>query len=290
MLLFETMMQRPEERAAIAARFAEGLAIEGGDAGPSIIKELAAILIERKILLSELEELNEERATKQPPALDFIGVEVEGEEPQKPTPQELVKWEADTAAEYEATARRIKDKIKLLNSFFVSICVNLYDYGLYLSGGEISNLTRLGMPERSRHALRLIKRGKISVLPESEKVSDDTAAALYEKLTRSGLISGSYSDFCAVMGECKAPPTKTPKTALKWTGTLAQFAYFVWRYTCLTQNDGAGYIIREKAFCIAFGYDDTQRLNVIRPYLSDIRNGKEVKGGDDIAAIFDNLP
>ncbi len=290
MLLFERMMMQPGERAAIAARFAEGLAIEGGDVDPDIIKELATILIERKKLLSELEELNENRTSTTHPALDFAGVEVEGIKSKEPTPQELEQWEAEKAAEYEASALDLKTRIKQLNSIFVTICANLSAWGLTLSGGEISALSRLGMPKRSKEALNMIKRDKVSVLPESERISTKTAAALYERLTHEGYISGPYSAFLYFLGESLNGPAKAPKTVLKWAGTLAQFAYFVWRYTCLTQKYGTGYTIREKAFCAAFGYDDKKRLNVIRPYLSDIRSEKSIKGGEDIAIIFDNLP
>ena len=126
------------------------------------------------------------------------------------------------------------------------------------------------MPDALAEELETIKRGHLASIPEAERLEDKSATALYEELTRLGLISGPYAAFSYYLGQVTQGKQKAPGDGLKWTGNIAEFAYFARLFSEFTQPGGMGQpYIREKALCRAFGLDDRQRVNTIRPYLSD---------------------
>ena len=126
------------------------------------------------------------------------------------------------------------------------------------------------MPDALAEELEAIKRGHLASIPEAERLEDKSATALYEELTRLGLISGPYAAFSYYLGQVTQGKQKAPGDGLKWTGNIAEFAYFARLFSEFTQPGGMGQpYIREKALCQAFGFDDRRRVNTIRPYLSD---------------------
>lgn len=176
-----------------------------------------------------------------------------------------------------------------LAAIFTQICRALGTAGVTLSGGEISALKRQGMPDTLAAELAALRRDKIATIPEAERLGADDAAALYYGLTRQGLISGPCAAFVYYLGKPSNRQAKPAKKALSWTGTAADFAYFVQRLANLAaalQNKTTS-PNRAKALCLAFGIDERQRVNVINPYLTDMHKSK---GSAEIDAIFNALP
>lgn len=176
-----------------------------------------------------------------------------------------------------------------LAAIFTQICRALGTAGVTLSGGEISALKRQGMPDTLAAELAALRRDKIATIPEAERLGADDAAALYYGLTRQGLISGPCAAFVYYLGKPSNRQAKPAKKALSWTGTAADFAYFVQRLANLAaalQNKTTS-PNRAKALCLAFGIDERQRVNVINPYLTDMH---KPKGSAEIDAIFNALP
>ena len=252
------MLDFPEKRAKFAADFAKGWANPPADAAPGqIVEELAAILKAR----------NEKQALAKSPTFS----------------PEL----AEAAQNYFDAVERPE-----LEGVFLEICRALDAEGLTLSGGEISALKRLGLPDTLAAELETLRRAKIATIPEAERLGADDAAALYYGLTRQGLISGPLAAFGYYLGELTSAGEKPAKNALSWAGTAALFSYFAWRFTIHTQPAALGYTIREKALCLAFGFSERQRLNVVRPYLSEMRQETRPhpKGSAEIDALFETLP
>ena len=177
-------------------------------------------------------------------------------------------WSAQAANDAEAERSRVEAAITALDALFKELCQALARYGLNPTGGQISELKRAGLPDAWRAALDEIKREHRASIPEAERLADAEAAAIYAELTRQGLISGPYAAFAYYLGQFTSRPRKAPAEALKWAGNKAEFAYFAQRFAYYTQ--GQNNMIREKALCLAFGFDDRQRENTIRPYLSDM--------------------
>ena len=82
MMLFERMMQNPEESARIAAEFAEYQRNNPDADRKQIGEELAAILNRRQCLLATLEQLAEEHSQWKTAFEDFAGI---GEQNQRQT-------------------------------------------------------------------------------------------------------------------------------------------------------------------------------------------------------------
>lgn len=284
MMLFERMMQTPAAGAQIAADFAGYMA-----AAPDwkqIRTELAGILNRRKVLLYELERLEEEHSQRRTPVEDFAGVEA---------PTTATHTAPADPEEYEAAAKAIKDEIRTLNRFARLICAALYREGITATGGQISALTALGMPASVAAALDMLKRDKVAVLPPDERLTEQDAAAMFDGLAGKGLITGSKSDFIVYFGQGYEKAAKRLKRGLSWLGEGAQLAYFIARYSqiALMQTGQRGTpTYREKAFCRIFGIDERTRANTLRPYLSDFHAGHRItcKRSEEIAAVFNALP
>lgn len=308
MMLFERMMQNPEEGARIAAEFAEYQRNDpdadrkqkqnGSKANRGqISNELTAILKRRQCLLATLEQLAEEHSQWQTAFEDFAGI---GEQNQRQSTFEKQAAQINAEktrenSEYENTTKEIKAKIRMLNRFACQLCSALYSEGISLTGGQISWLTSLGVPKSIKAWLDLLKKDKIAVLPQEERLTEQDASAMFDGLAQKGLITGEKSDFIDYFGQGHTEAAKRLKRALSWRGTMAQFAYLIARYSqiALMQTGEKGTpIYREKAFCRAFGIDERTRANVLRPYLSDFHANyrSTCKGSAEIASVFNALP
>lgn len=248
--LFITMLDFPAKREKIAAEIASFSQAEGT---AQVCAELAAIL----------RRMQETQALAARPEL---------------SPELAAAAGASYALERQELA-----------AIFTQICRALGTAGVTLSGGEISALKRQGMPDTLAAELAALRRDKIATIPEAERLGADDAAALYYGLTRQGLISGPCAAFVYYLGKPSNRQAKPAKKALSWTGTAADFAYFVQRLANLAaalQNKTTS-PNRAKALCLAFGIDERQRVNVINPYLTDMH---KPKGSAEIDAIFNALP
>lgn len=297
MMLFERMMQNPEEGARIAAEFAEYQRNNPDADRGQIGEELAAILNRRQCLLATLEQLAEEHSQKKTAFEDFAGI---GEQSQRQNTFEEQAAQINAKktrenSEYENTTQEIKAEIRMLNRFACQLCSALYSEGITLTGGQISRLTRLGMSKSVRAKLDLLKKDKIAVLPQEERLTEQDAAAMFAGLAQKGLITGEKSDFIDYFGQGHTEAAKRLKRALSWRGTMAQLAYLIARYSqiTLTQTGEKGTpTYRIKAFCRVFGIDERTRVNVLGPYLSDFHANyrSTCKGSTEIAAVFNALP
>ena len=296
-MLFERMMQNPEEGARIAAEFAEYQRNDPDSDRGQIGEELAAILNRRQWLLTNLEQLAEEHSQRQTAFEDFAGIgdfpNVEDFTAQQK--EQINATKARVNSEYENNAQAIKAEIRRLNRFTCQLCSALYLEGITLTGGQISWLTRLGMPKSVKAWLDLLKEDKIAVLPQEERLTEQDAAAMFDGLAQKGLITGEKSDFIDYFGQGHTEAAKRLKRALSWRGTMAQLAYLIARYSqiALMQTGEKGTpIYREKAFCRAFGIDERTQANVLRPYLSDFHANyrSTCKGSAEIASVFNALP
>ena len=308
MMLFERMMQNPEEGARIAAEFAEYQRNDqdsdrkqkrnGSKANQGqISNELAAILNRRQYLLATLEQLAEEHSQWQSAFEDFAGI---GEQSQRQSTFEEQAAQINAEknrenSEYVNTTKEIKAEIRMLNRFACQLCSALYLEGITLTGGQISRLTRLGMSKSVRVRLDLLKKDKIAVLPQEERLTEQDASAMFDGLAQKGLITGEKSDFIDYFGQGHTEAAKRLKRALSWRGTMAQLAFLIARYSqiALMQTGEKGTpIYREKAFCRAFGIDERTQANVLRPYLSDFHANyrSTCKGSAEIASVFNVLP
>lgn len=287
MMLFERMMQNPEEGARIAAEFAEYQRNDPDSDRGQIGEELAAILNRRQCLLATLEQLAEERSQWQTAFEDFAGIEEQT--------ARISTEKTRENSENENTTKEIKAEIRMLNRFACQLCSALYLEGITLTGGQISRLTRLGMSKSVRVRLDLLKKDKIAVLPQEERLTEQDAAAMFDGLAQKGFITGEKSDFIDYFGQGHTEAAKRLKRALSWRGTMAQLAYLIARYSqiALMQTGEKGTpIYREKAFCRAFGIDERTQANVLRPYLSDFHANyrSTCKGSAEIASVFNALP
>ena len=301
MMLFERMMQNPEEGARIAAEFAEYQRNDQDSDRGQIGEELAAILNRRQCLLATLEQLAEEHSQWQTAFEDFAGI---GEQSQRQSTFEEQAAQINAEknrenSEYVNTTQEIKAKIRMLNRFACQLCSALYSEGITLTGGQISRLTRLGMSKSVRVRLDLLKKDKITVLPPKERLTEQDAAVLFKGMAAAGLIStekGQFEAFCGHFGQVDGKRPKPSKTVLKWLGTPKQFAYFLWRVSQYMQREdieaGNGYTSREKAICRAFGFGKKTRENSIRKYIQDFRN-KPLKNDEQynaVAKAINDLP
>lgn len=239
---YQYMWAFPEKSGKFAKDWAKGLATLKDKAAPGqIVEELSAILRRR----NELQEDTERLARV---------------------------YEGDNSAtEFVDLSRKMRNDICAeLDALFAQLCRALDAEGLTLTGGQISTLKRAGLPDALAEELEAIKGEHLASIPEAERLEDESAAVLYEELTSQGLICGPYSAFCYYLGQVTQGKQKAPGEGLKWTGNKAEFAYFARLFSEFTQPGGMGQpYIREKALCRAFGLDDRQRVNTIRPYLSD---------------------
>ena len=240
--LYQYMWAFPEKSGKFAKDWAKGLAtLKDKAASGQIMEELSTILRRRNELQEDAERL----------ARFYEG--------------------DNSATEFVDLSRKTcNDICAEFDTLFVELCRALDAEGLTLTGGQISALKRAGLPDALAEELETIKRGHLASIPEAERLEDKSATALYKELTRLGLISGPYAAFSYYLGQVTQKKKKAPGEGLKWTGNKAEFAYFAQCFAYHTQGAVWGQpYIREKALCRAFGFDDRQRVNSIRPYLSD---------------------
>lgn len=190
------------------------------------------------------------------------------------------KDESEAIAEVfeELTRRQIDEALRMLLD-------ELHSKGIYLTGGQLSALTRYDMPDDIREKLCGLKAYKVAALPEAERLPEQDAAALFAGLRESGFVKCEMSDFLAHFA--KEEKYGSPIT---WTGTPAQLAYFIYSYCRRIMGPRAA-INRVSAFCRIFDIEDKVRRNTIQPYLFDFRNGKKktCRGGKKIDTVFNAL-
>ena len=261
MELFERLLYLHQDPVKIAAGFADDMRNNPEADRSQIPAALASILQARSEYQAQAEEIEREQLERVAPWEDFGGT---------PNLAQRETWRAQADKDAKEEEQRVKETIAALDALFCEICRALDAEGLTLTGGQISALKRAGLPDALAEELETIKREHLASIPEAERLEDKSATALYEELTRQGLISGPYAAFSYYLGQVTRGKQKAPGEGLKWTGNKAEFAYFARLFSEFTQPGGMGQpYIREKALCRAFGFNDKQRVNSIRPYLSD---------------------
>lgn len=278
MKLFERLLHLHKSPADLARGFAEYVRIEGPDARDTIPAELSAILQERNAYKEEAARIKEGRAA---PWDDFKDIEPAGTGPDE---EQRAAWSNQAEREAAELLAEIKAAIRSLDTLFCYVCRALELNGVTLSGGEISSVKRVGMPKTLARYLDSLKREHRAIIPAGERLDEAEAAALYEGLK--DFISGPYEAFLYHLGHLNGKEDKGRGNGLKWTGTAADFAYFVRRFCEHTQRGQYGVIIRQNALCRAFGFTESQRINTIRPYIQD---NKKPKGSARIDAAFKPL-
>ena len=261
MELFERLLYLHQDPVKIAAGFADYMRNDPEADRSKIPAALSSLLKARSEYQVQAEEIEREQRERVAPWEDFGGTATQA---QRETWRTRVDEEATEAAQH------VKAIIAALDALFCEICRALNAEGLTLTGRQISALKRAGLPDALAEELETIKGEHLASIPEAERLEDGSAAALYEELTHQGLISGPYAAFSYYLGQVTPGKKKPQGEALKWTGNKAEFAYFALCYSYYTQGVGWGQpYIREKALCRAFGFDDRQRVNTIRPYIKD---------------------
>lgn len=261
MELFERLLYLHQDPVKIAAGFADDMRNNPEADRSQIPAALASILQARSEYQAQAEEIEREQLERVAPWEDFGGT---------PNLAQRETWRVQVDKEEKEAKQQAKETIAALDALFCEICRALDAEGLTLTGGQISALKRAGLPDALAEELETIKRGHLASIPEAERLEDKSATALYKELTRQRLISGPYAAFSYYLGQVTQEKKKAPGEGLKWTGNKAEFAYFAQCFAYHTQGAVWGQpYIREKALCRAFGFDDRQRVNSIRPYLSD---------------------
>ena len=243
MKLYETMQQFPAVRARMVTEFAQHFRSDKA-ARRQLTEELGAILERRREML---------------------------ELPNRP----------ELSPELAAAARAsFAFDIADLDALFLEICRALDAEGVTMTGGEISALKRLGLPDALAAELNALKGGKIAELPAAERLDADTAKSLYSALTSTGLISGPWDTFAYYLGQQTNSKPKRPETPLSWRGTAAELAYFIDRFPRKRKTPYT------RALCLAFGIDERKRVNVVQ---SAHTHADEAKGTTQIDVIFNNI-
>ena len=243
MKLYETMQQFPAVRARMVTEFAQHFRSDKA-ARRQLTEELGAILERRREML---------------------------ELPNRP----------ELSPELAAAARAsFAFYIADLDALFLEICRALDAEGVTMTGGEISALKRLGLPDALAAELNALKGGKIAELPAAERLDADTAKSLYSALTSTGLISGPWDTFAYYLGQQTNSKPKRPETPLSWRGTAAELAYFIDRFPRKRKTPYT------RALCLAFGIDERKRVNVVQ---SAHTHADEAKGTTQIDVIFNNI-
>lgn len=269
MELFERLLYLHQDPVKIAAGFADDMRNNPEADRSQIPAALASILQARSEYQARAEEIEREQLERVAPWEDFGGIpdQAQAEEIER---EQRETWRAQADKDAKEEEQRVKETITALDALFCEICRALDAEGLTLTGGQISVLKRAGLPDALAEELETIKGVHLASIPEAERLEDESATALYKELTRQGLISGPYAAFSYYLGQVTQGKQKAPGEGLKWTGNKAEFAYFARLFSEFTQPGWMGQPYnREKALCRAFDFDDRQRVNSIRPYLSD---------------------
>ena len=268
MELFERLLYLHQDPVKIAAGFAYDMRNNPEADRSQIPAALASILQARSKYQAQAEEIEREQRERVAPWEDFG--EIPDQQAEEIEREQRETWRAQADKDAKEEEQRVKKTIAALDALFCEICRALDAEGLTLTGGQISALKRAGLPDALAEELETIKRVHLASIPEAERLEDKSAAALYEELTRQGLISGPYAAFSYYLGQVTREKRKAPGEGLKWMGNEAEFAYFIQCFASHTQGTLLGTPrSREKAHCRAFGFDDKRRVNTIRPYLSD---------------------
>lgn len=211
----------------------------------------------------------------------------------------------ETEAEALGTGDALAADIAALDALFCEICRALDAEGLTLTGGEISDFKRQGLPAHLAGELDAIKRGHLATIPERERLGAEDAAALWDGLTRQGLISGPVATFAYYLGQLSNRKPKGQENALCWRGTPMQFAYFVKRFAAVQtarlrnageykQYESAG--TNTAALCLAFGLNPTKIAALYKDLELQEENNKksQAKAAKErravIDAVFNTLP
>ena len=267
MELFERLLYLHQDPVKIAAGFADDMRNNPEADRSQIPAALASILQARSEYQAQAEEIEREQRERVAPWEDFgwISNQAQAEEIER---EQRETWCAQADKDAKEEEQRVKETITALDALFCEICRALDAEGLTLTGGQISALKRAGLPDALAEELNAIKGEHLASIQEAERLEDGSAAALYEELTRQGLISGPYAAFSYYLGQVAQGKQKAPREGLKWAGNKAEVAYFARLFSEFTQPGGIGQpYIREKALCRAFGFDDRQRVNSIRKYI-----------------------
>lgn len=261
MELFERLLYLHQDPVKIAAGFADDMRNNPEADRSQIPAALASILQARSEYQAQAEEIEREQRERVAPWEDFGGT---------PNQAHMETWRAQADKDAKEEEQRVKKTIAALDALFCEICRALDAEGLTLTGGQISALKRAGLPDALAEELETIKREHLASIPEAERLEDESAAVLYEELTRQGFISGPYAAFSYYLGQVTRGKQKAPGEGLKWTGNEAEFAYFAQCFTYHTQGAVLGKkLVRERALCRAFGFDDKRLVNTIHCYLRD---------------------
>ena len=260
---------------AQAAAFVEYAYYTAPDTRAALLAKLSEIVKERQDLAAVL-------AGTDSPAQDFAGIGP------APSPDALAELDAATQRRRDALAADLAAK----DALFCEICRAMDAAGLTFSGGEISALKRLGLPDALAAELDAVKAGKIAELPAAERLDPEHARKLYAGLTNNGFISGPESAFNYHLAQQTNAKPKRPKTALKWLGKPMQFCFFAWQLSKLMQMTGNP-TIRESALCRLFGMPYGKNTSV-RKYFSDLHQQEETrlfkyKNCSKITEIFETL-
>lgn len=286
MELYERIFRLGQKPAEIAKWCAEYMLMpEEYDYG-RICPDLMAILLKLGEIRREGEIEKNLMRNACPPWVDFDGIEdAENGEPAGISPgqeSERLEWHKDREKESEGILLRLDEKAKALEDLFRGICRELRANRITITGGEISALKRIGVPESLVNALDGIKRGHTARIPQDERLNSERVEAIYAGLARSGLISGPYEAFCYHFGQSVGEAINRPVEGLKWHGNLADLAYFIRRFSTFSQRQEGGEIgfyNRVTPICRAFGITDKQQKS-IPPYISR-------KAGAKRAAVID---
>lgn len=269
MELFERLLYLHQDPVKIAAGFADDMRNNPEADRSQIPAALASILQARSEYQARAEEIEREQLESVAPWEDFGGIpdQAQAEEIER---EQRETWRAQADKDAKEEEQRVKETITALDALFCEICRALDAEGLTLTGGQISVLKRAGLPDALTEELETIKGVHLASIPEAERLEDESAAALYKELTRQGLISGPYAAFSYYLGKVIRGKRKSPGECLKWMGNEAEFAYFAQCYAYHTQGAVLGtLLVRQKALCRAFGFDDKRRVNTIGKYLSN---------------------
>lgn len=242
------------------------------DGAPDYKRELRAIL-------GRLADLKQER--------EGLAHYVSAAEDFAETPEEEERGRARTQAERERLGAEIDAERRALGLLFRTMCRALGYFGITFTGQELRKI-REGreLTAKQAEALGALHRTKTPTLPVEYRLTEEDTAALYEGLTREGLVSGSLASFSYHLGPLSNGEPIGENSPISWTSSAALFAYFVDRLTEYAQamhDDKKAWNYRTTALCLAFG---TKRSTIER----SLREGAAPRGSEAIDKIFQALP
>lgn len=209
------------------------------------------------------------------------------------TPEEEEQGRVRTQAERERRGAEIDAERRALGLLFRTMCRALGHFGITFTGQELRKI-REGrtLTAKQAEALGALHRTKTPTLPAADRLTAEDTAALYEGLTREGLVSGSLAAFSYHLGPLSNGEPIGENSPISWAqrrGWAALFAYFVERFAhySATRQGKTSTPNRTTALCRAFGIDAKQQRGTIEPYLV---RGVAPRDGEIIDKIFQALP